>query len=115
MLNQSILGQSPKAAAFRIFGAVALALALLLNAGTAARAQSVCTTHSAMAEQLKSKYAENRIAVALTSKGSLVEVFSSADGATWTVVVTLIDGRSCILIAGEDWQDARRVAQGPQV
>lgn len=115
MTSQRLAAHGPRAAVVRIFGAIVLALAIMLNAASAVSAQPACTTHEQMVKQLESKYSERRVAVALSEKGSLIEIYSSPDGATWTMVVTLIDGRSCILIAGKDWFDARQVAQGPQV
>ncbi|RMD62404.1 MAG: hypothetical protein D6826_07495 [Alphaproteobacteria bacterium] len=101
--------------ALRVFGIVALTLVLLLVLGRTAGAQPACTSHSDMHRQLTQRFSEARVAVALTEKGALVEVYARPDGATWTIVVTLIDGQSCILMAGRDWFDAHKVAQGPGV
>lgn len=116
MLNEITRGGGPKAVLVRIFGAIAIALALMLSAGSMARAQApaACAAHAEIERQLERKFAERRIALALTEKGSLVEVYASPDGATWTVVVTLVDGRSCVLLAGQDWYDARPIALEPE-
>lgn len=104
-------------AVMRVIGAVAIALAILVELTAVAHAQApaACTTRARMIEQLASRYAEAPVAVGLASGGGLVEVFAAADGATWTVIVTNPRGQSCIVAAGESWQDRRQVAQGPEV
>jgi hypothetical protein len=42
-------------------------------------------------------------------------VLTSDDGATWTIIVSMPNGMSCLLAAGEDWQVVQQVAQGPQI
>ncbi len=115
MRHRTILAEDPRAAALRIFGTVILALCLLLGAGTAARAQPACLAHQEMTDLLRVKYAETQIAVGFSESGRLIEVFSTADGATWTLVVTTPKGKSCVLIAGESWDIRHQVAEGPQV
>ena len=109
--------ETPRLAFLRVFGAVAIALALLLDLASEAHAQAPtpCTTRTRMVEHLGSRYAEAPIALGLANNGGLVELFASTDGTTWTVVVTSPRGLSCILAAGESWQDRRQVAQGPEV
>jgi len=53
---------------------------------------------------LAKKYQERRVAVGVTSAGGLVEVLTSADGGTWTILVTAPNGQSCIVSAGEGWR-----------
>ncbi len=115
MRTQIMTGKTPKAVRYGIFGTIAFALVLLLDAGHAARAQDPCAPHAEMKDHLKQQYTEVRIAIAFSGNGQLVEVFSTGDGATWTIVVTTPNGLSCILIAGETWEGRRKVAQGPQV
>lgn len=105
---------NPRWTALRIFGAMGVALALLTHAGTAARARTPCATHTEITEQLQREFAERRVAIALAGNGGLVEVFSSGDGSTWTVIMTAPHGRSCIVLSGEAWQELRQVAQDPR-
>ena len=44
------------------------------------------------------------MAVGVTNKGALVEVLTSADGGTWTIIVTTPQGMSCLVAAGEGWR-----------
>jgi len=44
--------------------------------------------HSDIAEVLNLRFSKARVAAAMARGRGLVEVFSTADGATWTIVVT---------------------------
>lgn len=88
------------------------ALATLLGLAAPALAQApapatitpACHSHSALAEMLNQKYAEQPSAIGLQANGHLVEVFVSNDRTSWTIVVTRPDGWSCIVAVGEHWE-----------
>jgi hypothetical protein len=63
----------------------------------------VCGDRAAMVESLARHYAEEPVAVGLDERGRLLEVLSAADGATWTVLVTVPDGPTCIMASGFHW------------
>jgi len=63
-----------------------------------------CASHDEALALLRNKYQERRVAVGVTSAGGLVEVLSSKDGGTWTILVTAPNGQSCIVSAGEGWR-----------
>ena len=104
----------PLADIFRFIGAIVLFLALVLGAGTSARAQSVCMAHTDLANQLDSRFSETPIAIGLAGNNVVLEVFSNGDGSTWTMVLTRPDGMSCVLATGEGWETLNRVALGPK-
>ncbi len=114
MKYTTIPRESPKAAMLRVFGAVGIALALLLAVAAPASAQSACATHARVAEQLESRYAEAPIAIGLASTGGVIELFSTRDGSTWTLVMTMPDGKSCPVVAGQGWESLPPIAPGPQ-
>ena len=104
-------------ALLNVLGAAVLSLSFQLGATTPATAQSVCMTHAEVEKQLGTKYAESPVALGLASNGSVFEVFSKADGTSWTMVVTLPNGTSCLLAEGEAWENvpkSAKVALGPQ-
>ena len=39
----------------------------------------------------------------LASNGGVVELFTASDGATWTLVLTMPNGLSRLVAAGESW------------
>ena len=97
----------------RVLGAMSLMLALLLGAGST-HAASACTSDETMSKPLERRYAETPIAGGLSQSGKLLQVFSTKDGETWTVVLVRPDGVSCIVAAGRFWQTVA-VKDGPQV
>lgn len=103
MLNLST-AETPLTAALRVFGASAVALGLLLAAKAATAEQVPCSTHTNIIEQLERRHSEVPVSLGLSTAGKLVQVFSTADGATWTIVLTQPDGTSCVVAAGEHWQ-----------
>ncbi len=111
--------ENPKFAFVRVFGA---ALALLVAAAAPASAGppaqspalSVCATHADVAKRLDSGYSETPTAIGLASNGSVIELFSTVDGSTWTLIMTMPDGTSCTMAAGEAWETFAKIALGPQ-
>lgn len=81
----------------------ALGAALLVLPAAAMADEPACQTHTDIARALAQGFGETREAVGLASTGHLIEIFASADGDTWTLVLTDVDGTSCILAEGEAW------------
>jgi hypothetical protein len=93
---------------------VAAAAAALLAFPAAAQSQSpgpACVKRTDLIKHLESKYHEAPAAVGLADNGSLLEVFASKSGETWTVTVTMPNGISCMVATGQQWQDLPRVVQ----
>ncbi len=105
---------TPKVAFVRIFAATAVALAVLLAVRAPASAAPLCASHKKVVEQLANGFSEVPIAIALTRDGNVIEVFSGGDRATWTIVMTKPDGKSCLVAAGETWESLPKVVLGPQ-
>ncbi len=79
--------------------------AILTVVSTAALAQSqLCGLRSTVVENLAERYQELPVAIGVTSGGGLVEVLSSSDGETWTIIVSTPNGVSCLIAAGEGWR-----------
>ncbi len=106
--------ETPKVAFVRIFAATAVALALLLAVRAPASAAPICATHKNVVEQLANGFSEVPIAIALTRDGNVIEVFSRGDRATWTIVMTKPDGTSCIVAAGEAWENLPELPSDPE-
>ncbi len=85
--------------------------ALLLGAvaaGSAAATEqppAACGPHTDVIKALGDKFHETQSATALTSTGTLLEVLTASDGSTWTIIVSRPDGLSCVVAAGQNWQD----------
>jgi len=81
------------------------AVATLAFAGSAVAATPVCSARSDILTKLANSYHEQPASVALTSDGRLLEVLKSDDAKTWSILLTAPNGVSCLVAAGESWQD----------
>jgi hypothetical protein len=101
----------------RIFVTSLLATAVVLPpAGASAGARKLCSEHGKVIGQFAEVYKENRVAGGLTRDGRLVEVLSTDDGRTWTIVVSRPNGETCVMMAGEGWRKlkVKKVDLGPR-
>ncbi|GAA4526800.1 hypothetical protein GCM10023174_13460 [Chelativorans composti] len=98
----------------------ALGLAILVPAvsvsmpGTAVTQAEICAPRAELAEQLEMQFAETQRAIGLLATDRLMEIFTSAEG-SWTILSTDVNGVSCLIAAGEAWDDvsgARLVGEG---
>ena len=116
MTFPSRTAESPLSDSPRLAAAIGAASLLMLGTwiGTApAAAQTVCMNRADILEQLSSTYAETPIALGLEKRGDVFEIFSSGDGATWTMVLTRPDGATCLVASGEAWQAIPVKVRGP--
>jgi hypothetical protein len=72
-----------------------------------------CHNATEIAKQLNSRYDEAPVAFGLQSNGHLLQVWSSEDKGTWTVVSTSPSGVSCIVAAGKGWESLPHIKNGP--
>ena len=92
----------------------AAAFAVLAVPGMAVAAPMPCSARADVLTQLASKYHERPSSAALTSDGRLLEVLKSDDDATWSILITTSKGVSCLVAAGESWQDKINDQPSPQ-
>jgi len=78
-----------------------------------ASAQTVCGERNDFLSHLSRQYHEAPAAMGLVSNGALLEILTSKKG-SWTVIVTRPDGTSCVVAAGESWEELPKLAAGPQ-
>ncbi len=69
-----------------------------------AMAQVPCGQRDKIVEWFAVKYNEAPIASGVSSTGSLIEVLSTHDGETWTLIITSPDGNSCMIASGQGWR-----------
>ena len=71
---------------------------------TAAQAQMQCHQHKEVLGKFADAYHESPVAGGLTQDGRLLQVLSSGDDGTWTIVLSKPDGLTCVIMAGEAWR-----------
>lgn len=85
--------------------ALALWLAALSGAPAAAQAPLVCGKRAIVLDRLAgAPHHEAPVALGLASNGGVIELLVSEGGASWTLILSLPDGTSCLIAAGEGWQ-----------
>lgn len=70
-----------------------------------------CDQRQRVIGHLADKYKEATVAVGVTNSGGLVEVLSSGDGQTWTIIVSSPNGVTCLLATGEGWRALHGIAE----
>lgn len=80
-----------------------LSVLLALSAPVHARSDN-CAPREVVAERLQERYREAPLARGLTPNGSIVEMWASARGETWSVIVVLPSGQSCLVASGSDFE-----------
>ena len=66
---------------------------------------SDCAPHNVAVQQLAKVFNEKVVGLGLGKNNqSVVELYVSSTG-SWTILVTLLNGVSCIAAAGEKWQE----------
>lgn len=115
MTRETLKGKPRKTIDRRVFGAAALALAITTTAASPAAAQAICASHEDMTELLGKRYKEQTVAIGIANNGHLIEVFTSVEGSTWTIIMTTPQGQSCVVADGKSWDSRNLLALGPQV
>lgn len=89
--------------------ALSLGFAGLIWAAQNAQAQTArgamqCGARAEVMAVLSGKYRETRRGLGMAGPSGVVELFASAESGTWTVTVTLPDGRTCLMASGAGWE-----------
>ena len=64
-----------------------------------------CLEHGALVAQLGEKFQERQFAFGTIGEIAVMEVFVGEKG-SWTIIVTDVAGRSCIIAAGDNWENS---------
>ena len=91
-----------------MFRITTLASTLMLLAAPMAHSQSAplkCGPRADVVSTLGAKYEEQLIGGGLAGETRILEVWRAADGASWTILLTEAEVKSCIVASGENWID----------
>lgn len=84
-------------------GLAALALALSVASPVTSETRQACAERTKVIERLAEKYGETRQAMGLHQNNGVLEVYASEETGTWTILVTMPNGLSCLIAAGQGW------------
>ncbi len=87
-----------------VVSALVLAAVAAMTAGGAWGGQPRCDARNVIIDHLERAYGEVVRQRGVTFKGTILEVLTSADGETWSIVITSPGGTACLVSAGEGWQ-----------
>ena len=81
--------------------------ALLIGWGafsSSAQAQPICGERRAIVATLEKTYSETPVSMGLAGNGAIIEILASPSG-TFTIILTRPNGLTCVMAAGESWED----------
>jgi hypothetical protein len=78
--------------------------AMMLATNHANAQTSNCADHAVIVERLAQSYGESRQSIGLGSDNSVIEVFASMDTGSWTITTTTPGGPTCLVAAGQAFQ-----------
>ena len=88
--------------------------AVLTIVASTASAAPQCNDRDNVLDLLKNQYSEAQDAIGVANNGGLVEVLSTGDGDTWSIIITTPNGTSCLVAAGEGWRVFEQLAMEPE-
>lgn len=72
--------------------------------GAAPAMDNPCSDRKLVIKQLSALYSEKPVAMGLANNGGVIELLHSKDRTTWTLIITMPNGVSCPVAAGESWE-----------
>ena len=89
--------------------------AVALNQQQGEAERYLCDDRSNVVGELTQNFQEKPVAVGLQGNGTLLEVFASKDTGSWTILVTMPSGVSCLTLVGDSWEMLQPKDNGPRV
>ena len=102
---QGHLAKGTPAVVIRTVAATFASLAALCGPLAAETEPEACADRASIVDQLKGKYQESHRASGLQTDTRLVEIWTSPASGSWTILITDVNGTSCIAAAGRAWLD----------
>ncbi|MBB3455869.1 hypothetical protein FHT86_004168 [Rhizobium sp. BK313] len=87
----------------RLIGTVFVATAILHPSSAASQAMLTCAERVDIVAFLDAQYSEKLSAVGQLDPKTIVEIFAAESG-SWTMMITNVSGRSCIILFGQNWE-----------
>jgi hypothetical protein len=89
-----------------------LAASMPSAAAQTPRQGPVCAPRAEMVAKLAEKYGETRSDLMLDQRGNMMELLINAETGTWTMLVSIPGGPTCILTRGRNWVRDALAPQG---
>jgi hypothetical protein len=98
-----------------IYRSIALLAALgsaIFALSSETSAQASCGPRGQLVKLLADHYKETPIGIGLAQPGQVLEVFAS-QGRSWSMVMTMPDGKACLIAAGDNWEMVTKIKGSP--
>ena len=92
--------------------ALSLGFAGLILGVQVAHSAPHCAPRAILLQQLADRFGESRRDIGIAGNNSVVELFA-AEGGSWTLTMTLIDGTTCLVASGQAWEALTDEVQAP--
>ena len=66
--------------------------------------QASCAERALVVELLQARFGELRQGIGLSENNTVFEVFASSETGSWSILVTLPNGMTCLAASGENWE-----------
>ena len=63
-----------------------------------------CADRNEVIDKLHKKYGETRQSIGINRTSGVVETYASHETGTWTILLTLPNGQTCMIAAGENYE-----------
>ena len=96
-----------RTAKFLHLAALTAASAILIALAGDAMAQNPrnCAARDIVVERLANGYGETRQSIGLGANNAMVEVFASDETGSWTILVTMATGVTCLVASGQSFEE----------
>lgn len=84
--------------------ALSFGFAVLLSATQIAYSAPQCDSRDAVTALLADRYGETRRSVGMAGEAAVMELFAADDTGTWSITMTLPDGRMCLMASGSNYE-----------
>lgn len=84
--------------------ALSLGLGAMLAAAQAAHSAPQCDSREAVTALLADRYGETRRALGIAGQAAVMELFAADATGTWSITLTLPDGRMCLMASGANYE-----------
>ena len=85
---------------------------LLAGCSVSSAQQPPCMPYEAFSAVLEERFQESSHSAGLATSGSVVTVWTSPNGDTWSLTSTTPDKTTCLIGAGTDWFDYEAKVEG---
>ena len=88
-----------------------LCLLIGLTPAVAQAQNNNCGPRERVLTTLAEKYHETRRSIGLATQGRVMEVFASDESGSWTIIVTMPNGVTCLVASGQAFEEVDETLQ----